>query len=301
MACDRLIVAWSTNAIDELDFVHMDDVAVFEGSKLAVPYSLLVDIASSASQRLSKVLASSITAETTHEALQCSLACLTVNGNNYAAWNVRKTATALLTPVDWQSELATTAALLSKHSKSACGWSHRWVKSFLSVSFQPSLLHTLSLPPTIDMPWFRRWVLQQLLATTSPEVPTLADFEREWQLCELAAERYPKNYYAWSHRVWLWQTHGHNRLALAQADLDRTRVWTASHLSDYSGYHHEFVMTTALMDGGCSPHDMMAEVQGRVVYYQQQVQDYPDHEAVQQHLIRLTTLLQQLTLQLDMP
>eukprot|EP00045_Choanoeca_perplexa_P014817 m.176706 g.176706 ORF g.176706 m.176706 type:complete len:273 (-) comp16804_c1_seq2:2286-3104(-) len=264
MAYNRLVAAWESNDIDEVDFVHMEDITVFEGCKLAVPYALLTEIASIASQHLSRCFTHPITAETSLEALRCSLGCLTVNGNNYAAWNIRKTAVALCTTANWQSELAITAALLTKHSKSACGWSHR------------------------------RWILQQLFPTTVGASFSQAEFETEWQLCELAAERYPKNYYAWSHRVWLWQTYGQNRLELAQADLERTRIWTSTHLADYSGYHHAYVMTKALSDGGFRPEAMKAEVAPRVDYYQQRNTDYPNHGALQQHLQRLKALLNHL-------
>ena len=293
MAYDRLIAAWNANTIDEVDFVHIDDVAVFEGCKLAVPYSLLVDIAATASQRFNVVLASPMTADLSSEALNCTLAILTVNGNNYAAWNARKAAVAVNALPEWESELAVTAALLSKHSKSACGWSHRYVT-------RCNTYHVLSCS-IVCIVWFdlmrvyRRWVLQQLFPTTSPAPLPPSEFEREWQLCELAAERYPKNYYAWSHRVWLWQTYGHNRLDLAQADLRKTRTWTAAHLADYSGYHHEYGMTTALLEAGLGLEGMLAEVQAHLEYYEQRVDDYPNHEAMQQHLRRLVALQVRLT------
>ena len=119
----HLVDLWDTHAgIDEIGFVHESTLAVFEETKLAVPYSLLASLASTACEIFYEALSHE---KPQSSGLASSLALLTVNGNNYQAWNYRKAALTEASTGVLKQELQINAALLSKHSKSACGWSHR--------------------------------------------------------------------------------------------------------------------------------------------------------------------------------
>lgn len=99
--------------------------------------------------------------------LDLSKAILLVKGDIGIAINFRKEmiVNGLLS---CQEEIKFLRMLFTKHPKSPGGWQHR------------------------------RFCLMQLL---SERVPLIMELELE--LCRRMAELYPKNYYAWNHRLWL--------------------------------------------------------------------------------------------------
>jgi hypothetical protein len=54
------------------------------------------------------------------------------------------------------------------------------------------------------------------------------EIEHERALCESIADLYPKNYYAWNHRLWLLAFMSMQQL---EAELEMTAQWLRSHVS----------------------------------------------------------------------
>ncbi|XP_069579718.1 protein prenyltransferase alpha subunit repeat-containing protein 1 [Brachyistius frenatus] len=107
----------------------------------------------------------------------------------------------------------------------------------------------------------RRWVLQQILHQCSAVGPNKnqqqgeaepADAERSQQLsehlartlhqemkvCSDAACRYPSNYNAWSHRIWVLQQMAKSNVKVFHDELSSMRLWVSMHVSDHSGFHY---------------------------------------------------------------
>ncbi|XP_076587743.1 protein prenyltransferase alpha subunit repeat-containing protein 1 [Chaetodon auriga] len=110
----------------------------------------------------------------------------------------------------------------------------------------------------------RRWVLQQVLRQFSAGGRSRkqqqqqqgeaeqADAERSQQLsdhlartlhqemkvCCDAACRYPSNYNAWSHRIWVLQHMAMGNVKVFHDELSSMRLWVSMHVSDHSGFHY---------------------------------------------------------------
>ncbi|XP_029468626.1 protein prenyltransferase alpha subunit repeat-containing protein 1 isoform X2 [Rhinatrema bivittatum] len=120
----------------------------------------------------------------------------------------------------------------------------------------------------------RRWVLQQLMrehalptcrskgrAVTVPGEGLSGVVQEELQVCSDAAGRYPSNYNAWSHRIWVLQHLGKLDVKTLLNELSSTKHWVAMHISDHSGFHYRQFLLKCLMDkavtGGSTPLDAL--------------------------------------------
>uniref|UniRef100_A0A8C5XUU3 Protein prenyltransferase alpha subunit repeat containing 1 n=1 Tax=Microcebus murinus TaxID=30608 RepID=A0A8C5XUU3_MICMU len=96
----------------------------------------------------------------------------------------------------------------------------------------------------------RRWVLQQLIQETSlpsfvtkgnlgtiPTERTLWLIQEEMKVCGEAAGRYPSNYNAWSHRIWVLQHVAKLDVKILLDELSSTQHWASLLVSDHSGFH----------------------------------------------------------------
>ncbi|XP_019466045.2 protein prenyltransferase alpha subunit repeat-containing protein 1 [Meleagris gallopavo] len=106
----------------------------------------------------------------------------------------------------------------------------------------------------------RRWVLQQLIQENSlPAVVNkgnlgVAPAERihrlvqeEMDVCSEAAGRYPSNYNAWSHRIWVLQNVGKLTTKVLLDELSSTKYWVSMHVSDHSGFHYRQFLLKSLI------------------------------------------------------
>ncbi|XP_072467390.1 protein prenyltransferase alpha subunit repeat-containing protein 1 isoform X4 [Notamacropus eugenii] len=106
----------------------------------------------------------------------------------------------------------------------------------------------------------RRWVLQQLIQENS--LPTfvkkenLATFptegveqivQEEIEVCGEAAGRYPSNYNAWSHRIWVLQHLAKLDVKILLDELSSTKHWASMHVSDHSGFHYRQFLLKSLI------------------------------------------------------
>ncbi|XP_025058771.1 protein prenyltransferase alpha subunit repeat-containing protein 1 isoform X3 [Alligator sinensis] len=105
----------------------------------------------------------------------------------------------------------------------------------------------------------RRWVLQQLIQENS--LPTLVNkgnmgtvpteriqrlVQEEMDVCCEAAGRYPSNYNAWSHRIWVLQHLGKLNVKILLNELSSTKYWVSMHVSDHSGFHYRQFLIKSL-------------------------------------------------------
>jgi len=148
---------------------------------------------------------------------------------SYTAWNARKSCLVSLSTEQttqqykyklFKQELQFVDLVFTTHPKIGEAWEHRsWcVKQiFQQCHTTRSILDTQ----------------QQQQQLPSPALTLL--LKHEIDICELVAERYPKNYYAWSHRQRVVEMSPPD---IVVADLTRTGTWCHTHPSDHSAFHH---------------------------------------------------------------
>ncbi|XP_074993313.1 protein prenyltransferase alpha subunit repeat-containing protein 1 isoform X2 [Calonectris borealis] len=138
----------------------------------------------------------------------------------------------------------------------------------------------------------RRWVLQQLIQENSlPSLVTkgnlgAAPLERihrlvqeEMNVCSEAAGRYPSNYNAWSHRIWVLQHLGKltvkkngkglvlfgvemEKTGLVLLDeLSSTKYWVSMHVSDHSGFHYRQFLLKSLIGRTVTDNNVLVQNQ----------------------------------------
>ncbi|CAL1615565.1 unnamed protein product [Knipowitschia caucasica] len=164
----------------------------------------------------------------------------------------------------------------------------------------------------------RRWVLQQLMLSRQKQQGTTeADADRiqqlseqaaltvqqEMRVCTDAANRYPSNYNAWSHRIWVLQNMAKSNIKFLHDELASTRPWVSMHVSDHSGFHYrqfliqqlltELAPPLALMKVSGSPagHGVETEDLATLLQLLQEemelstdlIQTFPGHEALWCH------------------
>ncbi|NXP93545.1 PTAR1 protein, partial [Passerina amoena] len=106
----------------------------------------------------------------------------------------------------------------------------------------------------------RRWVLQQLIQENSlPSLATKGNLgaapverihrlvQEEMNVCSEAAGRYPSNYNAWSHRIWVLQHLAKLTVKVLLDELSSTKYWVSTHVSDHSGFHYRQFLLNSLI------------------------------------------------------
>ncbi|XP_007605886.1 protein prenyltransferase alpha subunit repeat-containing protein 1 isoform X1 [Cricetulus griseus] len=163
------------------------------------------------------------------ELIDVTCTLLLLNPDFTTAWNVRKELilSGTLSPI---KDLHLGKLALTKFPKSPETWIHR------------------------------RWVLQQLSQETSlpssvakgnlgpvPEERTQRLIQEEMEVCSEAAGRYPSNYNAWSHRIWVLQNVAKLDLKILLDELSSTKHWASMHVSDHSGFHYRQFLLKSLI------------------------------------------------------
>ncbi|NXW77921.1 PTAR1 protein, partial [Hirundo rustica] len=159
--------------------------------------------------------------------ITCTL--LLLNPDFTTAWNVRKELilSGTLNPL---KDLHLGKLVLTKFPKSPETWIHR------------------------------RWVLQQLIQENSlPSLETKGNLgaapverihrlvQEEMKVCSEAAGRYPSNYNAWSHRIWVLQHLAKLTVKVLLDELSSTKYWVSTHVSDHSGFHYRQFLLNSLI------------------------------------------------------
>ncbi|XP_004397593.1 PREDICTED: protein prenyltransferase alpha subunit repeat-containing protein 1 isoform X2 [Odobenus rosmarus divergens] len=163
------------------------------------------------------------------ELIDVTCTLLLLNPDFTTAWNVRKELilSGTLNPI---KDLHLGKLALTKFPKSPETWIHR------------------------------RWVLQQLIQETSlpafvtkgnpaaiPAERTQRLVREEMEVCGEAAGRYPSNYNAWSHRIWVLQHLAKLDIRILLDELSSTKHWASMHVSDHSGFHYRQFLLKSLI------------------------------------------------------
>ncbi|XP_058157672.1 protein prenyltransferase alpha subunit repeat-containing protein 1 [Dasypus novemcinctus] len=164
------------------------------------------------------------------ELIDVTCTLLLLNPDFTTAWNVRKELilSGTLNPI---KDLHLGKLALTKFPKSPETWIHR------------------------------RWVLQQLIQETSlhsfvtkgnwgaiPAERTQRLIQEEMEVCGEAAGRYPSNYNAWSHRIWVLQHLAKLDVKILLDELSSTKHWASMHVSDHSGFHYRHFLLKSLIN-----------------------------------------------------
>ncbi|XP_030647697.1 protein prenyltransferase alpha subunit repeat-containing protein 1 [Chanos chanos] len=167
--------------------------------------------------------------------ITCTL--LLLNPDFTTAWNVRKELLqcGVLSP---EKDLYLGKLALTKYPKSPETWIHRrWVLQWLQKECCPH--------------WAER---KEPTEGTHGNAERTHQNERlqravqdEMRVCADAAGRYPSNYNAWSHRIWVLQNMAQDSLKVLHDELSSTRLWVSMHVSDHSGFHYRQFLLNALV------------------------------------------------------
>ncbi|KAM9359868.1 protein prenyltransferase alpha subunit repeat-containing protein 1 [Symphorus nematophorus] len=166
--------------------------------------------------------------------ITCTL--LLLNPDFTTAWNVRKELLqcGVLNP---EKDLYLGKLALTKFPKSPETWIHRrWVLQQILRQF-----------PAVGRS--RKQQQQQQQQQGEAEQPDaersqqLSDhlartLHQEMKVCCDAACRYPSNYNAWSHRIWVLQHMAMGNVKVFHDELSSMRLWVSMHVSDHSGFHY---------------------------------------------------------------
>lgn len=163
-------------------------------------------------------------------------------------------------------------------------------------------------------------MLQQVLQSPPPPDEQLTRrLQEEMKVCCDAACRYPSNYNAWSHRIWVLQrlARGSTKvsgggeaccdgrvsavpsLQLLHDELSSTRPWVSSHVSDHSGFHYRQFLLRELMAAPPQAPPTPTEANGELaepasatllqLFHQELelcsdlIQNFPGHETLWSH------------------
>ncbi|XP_074934453.1 protein prenyltransferase alpha subunit repeat-containing protein 1 [Phalacrocorax aristotelis] len=159
--------------------------------------------------------------------ITCTL--LLLNPDFTTAWNVRKELilSGTLNPL---KDLHLGKLALTKFPKSPETWIHRrWVLQHL---IQENSLASLVTKGNLGAAPVER--IQRLV-------------QEEMNVCSEAAGRYPSNYNAWSHRIWVLQHLGKLTVKVLLDELSSTKYWVSMHVSDHSGFHYRQFLLKSLI------------------------------------------------------
>jgi hypothetical protein len=130
------------------------------------------------------------------KAIGLSSAILIVKGDIPIVHNFRKE---LLEAgaLDFEAELLFLSMLFTRHPKSPSAWEHRrWCLRRMNINhahIKEGENNRNSAYPYPRSSW----------AADAPPLLSAGSVAAEAELCRLSAEAYPRNYYAWMHRLWL--------------------------------------------------------------------------------------------------
>ena len=171
--------------------------------------------------------------------LSLSRFILLINPNDYSVWNARKllVTRAQLTPTD---DLRFCDLVLGKHPKSPESfWHRKWLLSMISASLNSGVAdsphdHCGASNTDADSPSNKP--IGDPPHSSSSDDALVSLVRHELEICTQAADRYPSNYNAWSHRIHVMDSYCPP--SLLKEELSRSRYWVSGHVSDHSGFHY---------------------------------------------------------------
>ncbi|XP_038159608.1 protein prenyltransferase alpha subunit repeat-containing protein 1 [Cyprinodon tularosa] len=170
--------------------------------------------------------------------ITCTL--LLLNPDFTTAWNVRKELLqcGALNP---ERDLYLSKLALTKFPKSPETWIHRrWVLQHIlhqmSAVVHKAQQQVEAEPPDAERTHLLNNHLDRLI-------------HQEMKVCSDAACRYPSNYNAWSHRIWVLQHMAKGDIKVFHDELSSVHRWVSMHVSDHSGFHYrQFLLKELISD-----------------------------------------------------
>ena len=89
----------------------------------------------------------------------------------------------------------------------------------------------------------RQFLLKQIQSMSS--VPQQV-IDNELRVCLNAASSYRRNYYAWSHRIWIMENLVTMSVSLIHQELKTIRDWIHCHVSEFSAFHYRQILLLKL-------------------------------------------------------
>nr|XP_046242125.1 protein prenyltransferase alpha subunit repeat-containing protein 1 isoform X2 [Scatophagus argus] len=169
--------------------------------------------------------------------ITCTL--LLLNPDFTTAWNVRKELLqcGVLNP---EKDLYLGQLALTKFPKSPETWIHRrWVLQQILRQFS-AVGHSRKQPQPQQQQPQQQADAEQANAERSQQLSDhlARTLHQEMKVCCDAACRYPSNYNAWSHRIWVLQHMAMGNVKVFHDELSSMRLWVSMHVSDHSGFHY---------------------------------------------------------------
>lgn len=204
--CDEVISRISdileTQPIDEIGIIFDASLPMvfYEDRKLGISKQVVRDVF----KRCLQVMYNGDRTASSHDLVRATRVLLIIKGDFPIVYNCRKK---LLEDnyISLNEEIPFLALIFQNHPKSPSGWQHR------------------------------RWCICRSKLFVSSRSLSLSELETEKELCRAMCERYPKNYYAWTHRLWLLQFMSNRQL---MEELLFTESWLYAHVSDHSAANH---------------------------------------------------------------
>jgi len=270
---------------------------VLHEHKLGLAFAALPALYSAARSAFRRNLCAG--AEADAAALRATRSMLLVNADCYVAWARRKRALlaegggdASNTAAAAERELDFTTLVLTQHPKSMETWAHReWALQRALSESAESARRALD-PSSSDDSSSR-----SSSSTTATARRALRLLQRELRVCAKACTDYPRNYYAWTHRLRVCRrlAHGAHKLVahLTSNELAWSEHWLRSHVSDHAGVTHRqsvvrlcCAAARRARGGGDGSNDKTAAA--RLLARERRVTlellgAYPGHEAMWEH------------------
>ncbi|XP_028411200.1 protein prenyltransferase alpha subunit repeat-containing protein 1-like [Dendronephthya gigantea] len=139
--------------------------------------------------------------------MKLSRIALLLHAEDYTIWNLRKCCITKQIEKQAKMELDFSALVLRKHPRSAETFSHR------------------------------RWLINLLQRLQEKLLKTPQFCQQELELSLLCADRYRDNYITWDHRCWVVENFMLDKITWFEEELNSTKNWLWSHVSDNCVYH----------------------------------------------------------------
>ncbi|XP_063955745.1 protein prenyltransferase alpha subunit repeat-containing protein 1-like [Lytechinus pictus] len=293
--------------IDEFDFIYCPEPVVnrspvvLENHKLGLQtwsINLLFKFV------YSNLMKKSTTVKDLKSVHEFSCAVLLLNPDCYTVWNLRKELV-MKRYIKAEDDLRLATIIQTKHPKSPETFiQRRWLLLQLFPSSSSSSRHTQqshchnSTAQHANGNFFHN---QQHSNSNRGHAPGSSvnhselterqrqAIEREMDACRAAADRYPSNYNAWSHRIWVLKEIARLNTGVLLKELECTNSWVKQHISDHSGFNYRYFLLKNL---SCNhPYeDLLRILHAELLFTSNLIQNFPGHEAIWYHRRAILTL-----------
>lgn len=104
-------------------------------------------------------------------------------------------------------------------------------------------------PKSSDAFTHRRFLISFIMSNRETNGETSLDnlIDNELRLCTETADKYPRNYYSWSHRLWILENLCKEDQEFMRREMDFLTTWIPSHVSEYSAFNYRQLVLSKLL------------------------------------------------------